>query len=61
MNATKSIKFFILAFSTFMFTYQTLVAIHKLTNQPVVDSTERLNIKDMDNLLITISNGIYQN
>ena len=64
MNVTTSIKFFILAFSSFMFTYQTLVAMHKLTSPPVVDSTERFNIKDIDNILITIcplTNGIHQN
>ena len=54
MNITKSVKLFILAFSSLMFTNQTLVAIQKLMNPPVVDSTERLNIKDIDTLLITI-------
>ena len=54
MNFTKSFKFLILGFSSFMFTYQTLVAIQKLMSPPVVDSTERLNIKDIDTPLITI-------
>ena len=54
MNFTKSIKFLILGFSSFMFTYQTLVAIQKLMDPPVVDSTQRLKIKDIDNLLITV-------
>ena len=54
MNITKSVKLFILAFSSCMFTYQTLVAIQKLTSPPVVDSTERLNIEDVDSLMITI-------
>ena len=54
MNFTKFIKFLILGVSSFMFTYQTLVAIQKLMNPPVVDSTERLNIKDIDTPLITI-------
>ena len=54
MNITKSVKLFILAFSSCMFTYQTLVAIQKLTSPPVVDSTERLNIEDVDSLMVTI-------
>ena len=54
MSITKSVKLFILAFSSCMFTYQTLVAIQKLTSPPVVDSTERLNIEDVDSLMVTI-------
>ena len=54
MNIEKSVKCFILLFSLLMFIYQTVVAIQKLTNPPVVDSTERYNIGDMDSLLITI-------
>ena len=54
MDFTKSVKFLILGFSSFMFTYQMLVAIQKLMYPPVVDSTQRLKIKDIDNLLITV-------
>ena len=54
MNITKSVKLFILAFSSCMFTYQTLITIHNLRSPPVVDSTERLNIEDVDSLMVTI-------
>ena len=43
-----------LVFSLFMFVWQAKVAIDKLVNPPVVDSTERLNMTDIEPLLITI-------
>ena len=44
----------ILAISTVMFIYQVSEAIQKLMDPPVVDSTERLKITDIEPLLITI-------
>ena len=41
-------RWMILAFSFLMFLYQSQVAIHKLVDPPVVDSTEILNVIDME-------------
>ena len=54
MGLSRAFKFLILSFSTFMFTYQASVAVYKLMDPPIVDSTERLSITDMDSILITL-------
>ena len=47
-------RWIILAFSFFMFLYQSQVAIQKLVDPPVVDSTEILNVIDTEPPLMTI-------
>jgi hypothetical protein len=54
MNVTKAFRMLILVFSFLMFIWQASVAISNLMNPHVVDSTERLNIADLEPLLITI-------
>ena len=54
MNVSKSFRMLILVFSFLMFIWQASVAISNLLNPPVVDSTERLDIGDIDPPLITI-------
>ena len=54
MNVSKAFRMLILVFSIFMFIWQVSVAITNLMDPPVVDSTERLNIDDIDLPLITI-------
>ena len=54
MNVTKAFRMLILAISLSMFLWQAYVAISKLMDPPVVDSTERLNMADIEPLLITI-------
>ena len=53
-NVKRSLKWIILAFSLIMFFYQAQIAVKKLLNPPVVDSTDILNIADIDPPLITI-------
>ena len=53
MNINGSCKMFIVTFSSIMFIYQTSVAVMKLINPPVVDSTTTLSTADVD-LLVTI-------
>lgn len=47
MNVTKAFRMLILLFSFLMFIWQASVAVGKLINPPVVDSTERLNMTDI--------------
>ena len=54
MNISKAFKMLILVFSFLMFTWQASVAVGKLMDPPVVDSTERLNMADIEPPLITI-------
>ena len=54
MNMAKAVKFLLLAFSIFMFIYQASVAVMKLMNPSVVDSTEKFDIADIEPPLITI-------
>ena len=49
-----ALKKLILVFSTAMFIYQASVAIGKLVNPPIIDSTQRLSITNIDPPLITI-------
>ena len=50
----KAFKGFILAVSFTMFFYQAKIAVEKLIDPPVIDSTEILNIEDIQPPLITI-------
>ena len=54
MNIAKAVKFLLLAFSIFMFIYQASVAVMKLMNPSIVDSTEKFDIADIEPPLITI-------
>ena len=54
INITKVLKWLILAFSICMFCYQAQIAIKKLLDSPVVDSTDMYNIADTQLPLITI-------
>ena len=51
---TKAVKRLILLLSFIMFFYQAQIAVNNLRNPPVVDTTETLNIGDVDPPLITI-------
>ena len=54
MNVPKAIRMLILVISFLMFIWQASVALSNLMDPPVVDSTEKLNIHDIDPQLITI-------
>ena len=54
ISITKGLKYFILTFSVCMFCYQAHIAISKLMNPSVVDSTDMLNIADTQLPLITV-------
>ena len=54
MNMIRAFKKLILVFLTAMFIFQASVAIGKLINPPVIDSTQRLSITTIDAPLITI-------
>ena len=53
-SLAKAINWLILVFSFIMFCYQVQIAVNNLRNPPVVDSTETLNISDVDPPLITV-------
>ena len=50
----KALKWIILAFSLIMFFYQAQISVNKYRNPPVVDTTDLLNIADIESPLITI-------
>ena len=50
----KALKWLILAFSLIMFFYQAQIAVNKYQNPPVVDSTDLINIEDIEPPVITI-------
>ena len=50
----RALKWIILAFSLIMFFYQAQIAVNKYGNPPVVDTTDLLNIADIEPPLITI-------
>ena len=54
MNVSKAFRMLILVFSFIMFLWQARIAVIQLMDPPVVDSTERLSIADIEPLLITI-------
>ena len=54
ISCIRGLKQIILAFSSIMFFYQAQIAVNKFLNPPVVDSTDLLNIADIDPPLITI-------
>ena len=54
MNVSKAFRMLILVFSFLMFLWQARIAVIQLMDPPLVDSTERLNIADIEPLLITI-------
>ena len=54
MNVSKAITIMILVISFLMFIWQTSVAVGKLMNPPVVDSTVRLTMADIEPPLVTI-------
>ena len=53
ITLTKAIKWLILLISFIMFYIQAQIAVNSLRNPPIVDSTETLNIADVDPPLIT--------
>ena len=50
----RALKWLILAFSLIMFFYQMQIAVNKFLTPPVVDSTDLLNIADIEPPLITV-------
>ena len=54
MDKTSLLNVFILAFSFVMFCFQAKIAFDNLLYPPVVDSTEKFNIAEIDSPLITI-------
>ena len=54
MNISKAFRMLILVFSFLMFIWQASIAVSKLMDPPVVDSTERLNMANIEPPLITI-------
>ena len=54
ISLTKAIKWLILLVSFIMFYIQVQIAFYSLRNPPVIDSTETLNIADVDPPLITV-------
>ena len=53
-SLVKAINWLILVFSFIMFFYQVQIAVNQLRNPPIIDSTEILNIADVDPPLITV-------
>ena len=53
-SLTKAIKWLILLISFIMFYIQAQIAVNSLRDPPIVDSTETLNIADIDPPLITV-------
>ena len=54
MDVSKAFRMLILASSFLMFIWQASVAVSKLMDPSVVDSTDRLNIDDIEPILITV-------
>ena len=54
MKVAKAFRMLILVFSFLMFIWQASVAVSKLMDPPVVDSTERLTMADIEPPLVTI-------
>ena len=54
MNLIRAFKKLILVISSTMFIYQASIAIEKLLNPPVIDSTQRFSISNIETPLITI-------